>query len=227
VRSAAASLFGRCHRLAFCKSLCVLKRILRFSGRLSLSYIVFDFSGHSCKSRLYVSALLSRCLKEADSIMVGHLLTFFERNSSFVFQVSLVSDQNASDVILSVLFDLTHPSVDGVESVAVSDVIDDNDAVRSFVVAGCNCLESLLPCRIPYLQLAYLLIHIDRADFEVHSNRRHKVFLELVVLLHRLTISITCKKMSSPKESRLLTANLSRRQDFPTPEFPIISTLKR
>ncbi len=67
--------------------------------------------------------------------MICHLLAFFERHGTFVFQIALVSDQDSRDVALGgVLFNLAHPGVDSVEGVAIRDVVSDNDAVSALVV---------------------------------------------------------------------------------------------
>jgi len=151
IHSAAATFLDWSDRLASGESLCTLEGILSLTGGLGLRNIVFDFSGHGREGRLDVSALLSGSLEEAHTVMVGHLLTLFEGNSSSVLQISLVTDQDASYVILSVLFDFTHPGVDSVEGVAVGDIVHNDNAVRTLVVAGSDGLESLLACSVPDL----------------------------------------------------------------------------
>ena len=194
---------------------------------LSLRDVVLDLTSHGCEGCLDILALLSWSLEEADAVMVGHLLALLERDSSSVLQIGLVSDQDSRDVVLRVLLDFAHPGVHGVEWVTVSDVIDDNDAVGALIVARGDGLEALLASGIPDLQLADLLVDVDGSDFEVHADSGHEVLLELVILQ-------SCEEFwlgeSEAKESRvamILTANLRSRQDFPTPELPIMRTLKR
>ena len=151
------------------------------ASRGRLGNVVLDFSGHGRESSLDVLALLRGSLKEADTVVVRHLLSLFESDLSSALQIGLVAHQDASDVVLSVLFNFAHPGVNGVEGVAVSDVVDDNDAVGSLVVAGSNGLEALLASRVPNLELANLVVHVDSADLEVDADRGHEVLLELVV----------------------------------------------
>ena len=213
-----------CELLSATETLRALVSIVYFALRLGLSDVVLNFAGHSGESSLDVLALLSGGLKEADSVVVGHLETLIEADDALVLQIGLVTNEDARDVILSVLLNLAHPSVHCAEGVTVRDIVGDDDAVGALVVGRGNRLKALLAGRIPDLQLAYLLVHIDRADLEVHADRRHEVLLELIILKNKISIS---NSMLTVKKTRLLTANLRRRQDLPTPELPIISTLKR
>ena len=83
--------------------------------------------------------------------MVSHLLALLEADGSSALQISLVTDQDPSDVVLRVLLDFAHPGVHSVEGVAVSNVVDDDDTMGTLVVAGCDGLESLLASGIPNL----------------------------------------------------------------------------
>ena len=88
---------------------------LSFACRLSLCHVVLDLTSHGGEGCLDILALLSGSLEEADSVMVGHLLTLLERDSSSVLQIGLVTDQDPRDVVLSVLLNFAHPGVHGVE----------------------------------------------------------------------------------------------------------------
>ena len=180
--SAAALLLWGVDLFAAAQSLRALERIGCFAGRLGLGDIVFDFSCHGSKGRLYILALLSRCLKEANRVVVGHLLAFFKRHGALVLQIALVSYQDSCNVVLGVLLNLTHPGVDSVERIAVSNVVNHNDTMGALVVTRCNRLESLLASSVPDLQLADLLVDVDGANLEVDSDCWHKVLLEVVIL---------------------------------------------
>ena len=62
-------------------------------------------------------------------------------------------------------FYLAHPVFDSTETLAVSDVVGNDDAVSALVVATCDGLESLLACGVPDLELDSLAINIDGSDF--------------------------------------------------------------
>ncbi len=117
--------------------------------------------------------------------MICHLLAFFERHGTFVFQIALVSDQDSRDVVLSVLFNFAHPSVDRVEGVTVGNVVHNDNAVSALVVTRSDCLESLLARCVPNLKLANLLVYIDCANLEVDTNSWHEVLLEVVILKYQ------------------------------------------
>ena len=167
---------------ATAESLGALERIGGLAGGLGLSDIVFDLTSHSLESSLDVAALLGRGLKEAHTVVVSHLLALLEGHCASVLEIGLVTDQDSRDVVLSVLLDLAHPSVDSGERVAVSDIVDDNDTVGTLIVGGCDRLEALLSCSIPDLKLADLVIDIDSADLEVDTDGWHEVLLELIIL---------------------------------------------
>ena len=52
-----------------------------------------------------------------------------------------------------------------VEGFHLSDIVYDDDSVRAAVVAAGDRAESLLPCRVPNLQLDGFSIELDGADF--------------------------------------------------------------
>ena len=133
--SAAATLLGGSDLFATAECLGALERVSGLAGGLRLSHVVFDLASHSLEGSLDVAALLGRGLQEAHTVVVGHLLTLLEGHCTSVLKISLVTDQDPRDVVLSVLFDLAHPGVDSGERVAVGDVVDDDDAVGALVVA--------------------------------------------------------------------------------------------
>ena len=77
--------------LATTEGLGFLLRIDDFALRLLLLDVALDFTSHSCKGRLNVSALLGRRLKESDPVMVSHLLSLLEGDSAATLQICLVS----------------------------------------------------------------------------------------------------------------------------------------
>ena len=86
---------------------------------------------------------------------------------------------------------LRDPVVDGVERVTGGDVVGDDDALGSLVVALSDGSEALLAGCIPDLKLADFLITLNRANLEINANRR----------LHRL-----CKVIiSEPQQQATLS----------------------
>ena len=193
----AAALFLRGSDLfASAESLGALKGVGLLAGGRGGGDVVLDFSGHGREGRLDVLALLGGRLEEAYSVVVGHLLALFEGHGAAALQIGFVSHEDSRDVVLRVLLDLGHPGVHGVEGVAVRDIVHHDDAVRALVVRRSDGLKTLLAGSIPDLQFAHLLVHIDRADLEVDSDRGHEVFLELVVLCTTTTKSVSASTLS-------------------------------
>lgn len=71
--------------------------------------------------------------------------------------------------------------MDGAEGVTICDIICHDDSMCALIVARGNRLEAFLTCSVPDLKFANFLVHIDSANLEVHSNRRHEIFLELII----------------------------------------------
>ena len=140
-----------------------------------------NLAGHHDESLLDVLAILSRSLKEADVVVLGEFLALVGGDLAGVGHVALVADQDAGDVVAGVLLDFVHPVFDGGETLAVRDVVGDDDAVRALVVAAGDGLEALLAGRVPDLQLDRLAVDLDRADLEVDADGRHEVVCEHVV----------------------------------------------
>ena len=99
-----------------------------------------------------------------------------------IFQILLVADQDPRDIFLSVLVYLTHPLGHLGERVSISDIVGDDDTVGTLVVRGSDSLKSLLACSIPNLQFDGFSVYVNRSDFEVHTNRRHEVVMEDIIL---------------------------------------------
>ena len=85
----------------------------------------------------------------------------------------------------------------------------------AFVVAGGDGFETFLTGCVPDLKFDYFTVDFVVSDFEIDTNCWHEAVRERIIL------KIDVKKIW------LLTANLTKREDLPTPEFPIRSTLKR
>lgn len=97
--------------------------------------------------------------------MLGQFLAFFKGDLALVLHIGLVADKDAGDVVRGVLLDLAHPGFDGREGLTVSNIISNDDTVRSLVVRGGDRLESLLASGVPDLQLDGLAFYFDGPDF--------------------------------------------------------------
>ena len=94
----------------------------------------------------------------------------------------------------------------------------------TLVITASNGFESLLTGSIPNLELNGLAINVNCSNFEVNTNGWHEIIIENIIL-YQTNNQIRC--LLGCIWAKILTANLRRREDFPTPELPISSTLKR
>ena len=133
--------------------------------------------------------------------MIGHLLSFLVGHGSVVLEIHLVADENPSDVVLRVLFDLVHPGVHAVERVSICDVVNHDDTVSALVVRGGDGLESLLTSCVPNLQLAHFVVRLESPDLEINTDCWHEIVVELVV-------------RESEEEARLADSGVSNHENL-------------
>ena len=113
--------------------------------------------------------------------MLCEFLALLGGHIALLFQIALVSDQNARNVGSSVLFDLGHPVVHVLVRLLVGDIIDYYNSVCSLVVGGGNGLEALLTGGVPNLELNLLAVHFNSFNFKIDADGRHKVVREHIV----------------------------------------------
>jgi hypothetical protein len=79
------------------------------------------------------------------------------------------------------LLDLTHPVMNVLVRLLVSNIVGHDDAVSTLVVRGCDSLEALLSSSIPDLEFNLLSINFNSLNFEVNPDGGHEVIGELVI----------------------------------------------
>lgn len=97
--------------------------------------------------------------------MLSEFLALVSGHLSGVGHITLVADQDAGDVVRSVLFDLVHPVLNRAEALAVGDVVGHDDAVGTLVVAGSDGLEAFLTSSVPYLELNSFSVNLNGSNF--------------------------------------------------------------
>ena len=58
----------------------------------------------------------------------------------------------------------------------------------ALVITAGDGLESLLACGIPDLQFYRFAVHINSSNLEIHTNCRHEVVIENVILINTKTL---------------------------------------
>lgn len=97
--------------------------------------------------------------------MISELFAFLCCDLSLVEQIVFVSYKDPGDIIIGVLLYLIHPVINSFVGLFISCVINHDDAMSSFVVAGSDGLESLLACSIPDLKFDGLSVNFKSSDF--------------------------------------------------------------
>lgn len=67
------------------------------------------------------------------------------------------------------LIDLLEPVLYVIECSQIGAIVHEDDSHCALVVCLCNCAEALLTCRVPYLKLHTLVIHVDLFYLEVNA----------------------------------------------------------
>ena len=101
-------------------------------------------------------------------MLFSKLLALLTRNNT-IFQVNFIRYKDFGDPFASVCFDLLEPVGNVVEGCLLCAVVDQYNPHGSFVICLRDCPKSLLPCRIPDLQLHSLIFNGDRLDLEIDS----------------------------------------------------------
>ena len=117
-------------------------------------------------------------LKVWYAVVLGKFLTFFPAYFPFIDEVTLVSNQYLTHIIVSKFINFEHPLSHILESFPISHVIDNNDSMRASIVARCQRPKSLLSCGIPNLKFNVLSIHFNSLDFEIDSDRIKEIIIE-------------------------------------------------
>ena len=133
-------------------------------------HLRLDLVGKSGEGLLDVHCVFGRSLQELDAQGVSEGLSFLGLDLPAGFEIGLVADEQLDDVLIAVLVDLSEPVLDVLEGLAISDVVNKDDAMRSLVVGGSDGLEALLAGSVPDLQLDSAATGLESPDLEVDSD---------------------------------------------------------
>jgi hypothetical protein len=143
---------------------------------------IFDFASHQGERLLDVLRVLGRSLQEANAVVVREFLALLGAHDTLALQIALVADEDAGNVVAGVLLNLSHPVLNSAERIAAGDIVGDNNAVGTLVVAGSDGLEALLTGSVPNLQLDRLAVNLVVANLEVNTDGGHEVVSEDIIL---------------------------------------------
>lgn len=135
---------------------------------------IFDFFGHLQEGFIDVQTRLCTGLQERHLVLLSECLCLLLWNLSFVVTVALIADKNATNTRLGVLLDFLDPRAHVLKRLTVCNVIHDYNALGAAVIAGREGAEAFLACRVPNLQLHYLVFVLYRLQFLLCSKRFRK-----------------------------------------------------
>jgi len=120
---------------------------------------------HGEESLLDIGAGLGRGLQKLNAKRIREFLALFGADHALGRQIGLVAHEELIDIFGSVSVNLVQPLLDIVERLCVSDIIDNDNAVRTTVVGRGDGPKAFLSSGIPNLELDGLSIKVDCADF--------------------------------------------------------------
>ena len=150
---------SRCVRVWYAASSAEVSTRLTLTTFSALSILLFDFLCHHFESLLHTLSTLSRSFKERHVESVCKFLSVFCLHFS-IRLVVLIANKNLAHVWRGILFNFFHPVVDAFKALLIADIVHDNDALSSTIVACSQVSESFLPCSIPDLKFDYLIVEL-------------------------------------------------------------------
>jgi hypothetical protein len=158
---------------------------VRAQGRHNILFfdLLLNSLSHLDETFFDASGGLGRSLQEQQVVGVSKLFSSLELDLSFSNKIALVTNQQFVNVLASVTVDLQQPLLNVVECLCICNIVDDNNAVSTTVVAAGNSSETLLTSSIPNLKLNYGAVDLDGSDFLKNIQVSIIIILRFCVLL--------------------------------------------
>ena len=139
-----------------------------------------NFSDQLSKSLLHVTGIQSGGLKECQSLYFSHSPAIVLFHCSNVLQVCFVSNQNYSNVWVSVVLQLVQPLLDAFKTRLFSDIVDQECAECSSIVSIGNRSVALLSSGVSDLCFYVFTIQKQGLRCKFHSDCCSAVDAEFV-----------------------------------------------
>ena len=144
-------------------------------------HLVVDLLSDVDEGLVHVLRCLRRRLVEEDPVLLRELLPLLRRDDPRVLQVRLVPDEHDRDVLRRVLLAVLQPRRQVLERLPPRDVVHEQRAHRTAVVAPRDAPELLLAGCVPDLQLHLLPVHVHGAAPELDADGQVVHGLEALV----------------------------------------------
>mmetsp|Transcript_110059 Transcript_110059/g.218627 ORF Transcript_110059/g.218627 Transcript_110059/m.218627 type:complete len:244 (-) Transcript_110059:59-790(-) len=122
-----------------------------------------------------VGVILSTGFQELHTELIRQALALIVSDAAFGGKVRLVANKQSANIAPDIFFNLLHPHAHVLKRCTVGDIVGDDDAMCTSVIAGRNGAEAFLSCSVPDLHLDSFAIHSLRADLEINANCRLQV----------------------------------------------------
>jgi hypothetical protein len=113
---------------------------VRAQGRHNILFfdLLLNSLSHLDETFFDASGGLGRSLQEQQVVGISKLFSSLELDLSFSNKIALVTNQQFVNVLASVTVDLQQPLLNVVECLCICNIVDDNNAVSTTVVAAGN-----------------------------------------------------------------------------------------
>ena len=114
--------------------------------------------------------------------MFRYFLTFFEWYFTTFLQISLISQQDARNMIWSILFDLSKPGISKIKGIAICDIVNYDKAMGAPIVILVNLSSVALKTScVLDLQFANFVVHSNCTSPKVQTTRQHRIVGEYII----------------------------------------------
>ena len=145
------------------------------SRPLATSWPALDFglnlSRKSCEGFFDINSIFSWSFQEFDAKGVSESFSFLSLHLSASLKIRFVANQKFDNILIAILIDLSQPVFNVFEGLSVSDIVDKDDPMGTFVVWSSDSFEAFLSCCVPYLKLNSASSRFEGSNLEINSNR--------------------------------------------------------
>jgi hypothetical protein len=124
------------------------------------------------KCLFHIVSRLGRSFQKQQSIRIRKRLSFIRRDSSAMFQIVLVANEENDHTRLRVLFGFFQPPPEMLKGIAPRHIVHEQGPRSASVITPRDTSKALLPRRVPDLQLDLRIRAGNHAGTEFDTNRQ-------------------------------------------------------
>jgi hypothetical protein len=143
--------------------------------------LAVDLFGGADKGRLDIIRRLGRGFHKDQSIGFSKGLTFIRTDCPTMFQVIFITNQHDDHIRLGMLTSFLQPPRKVLKGIPAGNVVHQQSARRSSVIATRDTSEGFLTSRVPDLKFDELVVQVDHSSTKLNSNGQVVYRLETFV----------------------------------------------